>query len=177
MAVVKRGKIRGKAGSVVYRYSRGQEIIQSAPKKGIKSAITKQQNENFGACAYLNQLIYYPLKAIALNIVDPKLSNRCMKLLMRNFFSHRKITASHKYSDWKRIPKSKNFPLHKGKRIENILEANAKVRINDRLCKIIIPGFYTNKVTKNKDTGQGADIGGKPLIHPKKNRNNNLPKD
>lgn len=150
MAVIKKGKLRGRQGSFVHRVYRGQEIVQSYPRTLEPRGQTVIENQLFGECSRMNAGIYRLIKDFALEHLDFALSWKTMAILKRLFFKRRGREVSN-LKTWKKIEDFTNLPINENILIGDILDELPEVDVHkDKLFFLVPENKMLNKVVPLK---------------------------
>lgn len=85
MAIITKGKIRGKIGRVIYRVVGNKEVIQSFPRRPRKRSPESEQNTRFRASTAAASHFYRQIKGFASNAVEAGLYNSMTRYFMLHY--------------------------------------------------------------------------------------------
>ena len=150
MAIITKGKIRGKIGRVVYRVVGNKEIIQSYPRRPKKGYPEREQNTRFRAATSVASSFYRQIKDFAGHTVDSALYNSMTRYFM-SYYADKPIVHNENepaLSDkWTRVHGEDRLVVTQNGLLSDFLFAQPTIDISGNEYKIQVPGFpsYRNR--------------------------------
>lgn len=173
MAIISKGKLRGKVGNVIYRVVDGKTVVQSYPRPPKDGYPLTEQNARFAAATKMGSRLYKQLKDFGCHVVEARLFGNLTRFLMTHYEEMVPVgTASAGESDfgsaalpsgWRLIQGDRRLVMGRKALMTDFLTDVPKMRVSDGGFSLQIPGFpaYRDRLDRLQDAHGAVH----PMVH------------